>query len=73
MPRLKGERIGVFATRSPHRPCPIGLTVAKVLLVFSLFIGCDECSNCRYLVFGNVSLIGKSSIASDFGNVDSET
>ncbi|XP_057767254.1 uncharacterized protein LOC130987665 isoform X2 [Salvia miltiorrhiza] len=30
VPRLKGERIGVFATRSPHRPCPIGLTVAKL-------------------------------------------
>ncbi|KAL6539642.1 hypothetical protein OROHE_011413 [Orobanche hederae] len=30
VPRLQGERIGVFATRSPHRPCPIGLTVAKV-------------------------------------------
>lgn len=31
VPRLNGERKGVFATRSPHRPCPIGLTVAKVL------------------------------------------
>ncbi|MCD7468912.1 hypothetical protein HAX54_007465 [Datura stramonium] len=30
VPRLKGERMGVFATRSPHRPCPIGLTVAKI-------------------------------------------
>ncbi|XP_073044221.1 uncharacterized protein [Primulina eburnea] len=30
VPRLEGEKIGVFATRSPHRPCPIGLTVAKV-------------------------------------------
>lgn len=30
VPRLNGERMGVFATRSPHRPCPIGLTVAKV-------------------------------------------
>ncbi|KAK4854023.1 hypothetical protein QYF36_017918 [Acer negundo] len=30
VPRLKGERMGVFATRSPHRPCPIGLTVAKL-------------------------------------------
>ncbi|KAF8033844.1 hypothetical protein BT93_C0187 [Corymbia citriodora subsp. variegata] len=30
VPRLKGEKVGVFATRSPHRPCPIGLTVAKV-------------------------------------------
>ncbi|GAU20976.1 hypothetical protein TSUD_201250 [Trifolium subterraneum] len=30
VPRLKGGRKGVFGTRSPHRPCPIGLTVAKV-------------------------------------------
>ncbi|CAM8966386.1 unnamed protein product [Rhodiola kirilowii] len=30
VPRLKGERVAVFATRTPHRPCPIGLTVAKV-------------------------------------------
>ncbi|CAA0819403.1 Unknown protein [Striga hermonthica] len=30
VPRLKGERVGVFATRSPHRLCPIGLTVAKI-------------------------------------------
>ncbi|KAI3423785.1 TsaA-like domain-containing protein [Psidium guajava] len=30
VPRLKGKKLGVFATRSPHRPCPIGLTVAKV-------------------------------------------
>ncbi|KAI9125533.1 hypothetical protein K1719_002951 [Acacia pycnantha] len=30
VPRLQGGRKGLFATRSPHRPCPIGLTVAKV-------------------------------------------
>lgn len=30
VPSLKGGKMGVFATRSPHRPCPIGLTVAKV-------------------------------------------
>ncbi|KMT03355.1 hypothetical protein BVRB_8g198910 isoform A [Beta vulgaris subsp. vulgaris] len=30
VPRLKGGKKGVFATRTPHRPCPIGLTVAKV-------------------------------------------
>ncbi|KAJ4958481.1 hypothetical protein NE237_025592 [Protea cynaroides] len=30
VPRLKGCRMGVFATRSPHRLCPIGLTVAKL-------------------------------------------
>ncbi|KAL6012326.1 hypothetical protein ACLOJK_002811 [Asimina triloba] len=30
VPRLKGGKMGVLATRSPHRPCPIGLTVAKI-------------------------------------------
>jgi len=29
-PRLNGQSIGVFATRSPHRPNPIGLTCAKL-------------------------------------------
>ncbi|PIN18229.1 hypothetical protein CDL12_09105 [Handroanthus impetiginosus] len=44
VPRLKGERIGVFASRSPHRPCPIGLTVAKVEAVHGhtvLLLGVD--------------------------------
>lgn len=30
VPRLDGGKMGVFATRTPHRPCPIGLTVAKI-------------------------------------------
>lgn len=30
VPRLKGGKVGVLATRSPHRPNPIGLSVAKV-------------------------------------------
>lgn len=29
-PRLNGLRMGVFATRSPHRPCPIGLSLVKI-------------------------------------------
>lgn len=29
-PRLNGERVGVFSTRSPHRPCPIGLSLVEV-------------------------------------------
>lgn len=29
-PRLQGESIGVFATRSPHRPNPIGLSLVKI-------------------------------------------
>jgi tRNA (adenine37-N6)-methyltransferase len=27
---LKGEKKGVLATRSPHRPNPIGVTLAQV-------------------------------------------
>ncbi|MEI7973375.1 MAG: tRNA (N6-threonylcarbamoyladenosine(37)-N6)-methyltransferase TrmO [Bdellovibrio sp.] len=30
-PRLSGESLGVFATRSPHRPNPIGLSVCKII------------------------------------------
>jgi len=29
-PRLLGKTVGVFASRSPHRPSPIGLSVAKL-------------------------------------------
>lgn len=29
-PRLGGARVGLFSTRSPHRPNPIGLTLAKL-------------------------------------------
>ncbi|CAG9122199.1 unnamed protein product [Plutella xylostella] len=29
-PRLQGERKGVFSTRSPHRPCRIGLSLVKI-------------------------------------------
>ncbi|XP_076245265.1 uncharacterized protein LOC143185860 [Calliopsis andreniformis] len=29
-PRLNGTKTGVFSTRSPHRPCPIGLSLVKI-------------------------------------------
>lgn len=29
-PRLRGKKMGVLATRSPHRPNPLGLSLAKV-------------------------------------------
>ncbi|KAL0490813.1 Nef-associated protein [Acrasis kona] len=29
-PRLNGGKVGVFASRTPHRPNPIGLTLAKL-------------------------------------------
>ncbi|MFZ4404710.1 MAG: tRNA (N6-threonylcarbamoyladenosine(37)-N6)-methyltransferase TrmO [Pseudobdellovibrionaceae bacterium] len=30
-PRLNGEKKGVFATRSPHRPNPVGLSLVRLL------------------------------------------
>jgi|TARA_B100001540_G_scaffold195853_1_gene172470 tRNA-Thr(GGU) m(6)t(6)A37 methyltransferase TsaA len=30
VPRLDGERVGVLATRTPHRPVPVGLSVGTV-------------------------------------------
>jgi len=32
-PRLRGGKIGVFASRSPHRPNPLGLSLAKLVRV----------------------------------------
>jgi len=32
-PRLKGESVGLFASRSPHRPSPIGLSLARLVKV----------------------------------------
>jgi len=32
-PRLFGKRVGVFSTRSPHRPNPIGLSVVAIQAV----------------------------------------
>lgn len=29
-PRLSGRSVGVFGTRSPHRPCPIGLSLVQL-------------------------------------------
>jgi tRNA-Thr(GGU) m(6)t(6)A37 methyltransferase TsaA len=30
-PRLEGAKVGLFATRSPHRPSPIGLSLARLV------------------------------------------
>lgn len=34
-PRLEGETMGVFATRSPHRPNPLGLSLVEIVKVES--------------------------------------
>ncbi|KAJ3212311.1 hypothetical protein HDU82_002681 [Entophlyctis luteolus] len=45
-PRLNGASVGVFSTRTPHRPAPIGLSLARILTVnveegWILFEGLD--------------------------------
>jgi len=47
-PRL-GRKVGVFSTRSPHRPCPLGLSVCSLLEVNSQSVtlrlgGVDLCN-----------------------------
>jgi hypothetical protein len=32
-PRLGGKRVGLFSTRSPHRPNPLGITLAKIVKI----------------------------------------
>ncbi|MCL4126698.1 UNVERIFIED_CONTAM: hypothetical protein GTU68_013690, partial [Idotea baltica] len=43
-PRGENKKRGVFATRSPHRPNPIGLTVVKVIKIEKnvLYIGSHD-------------------------------
>lgn len=43
-PRMNGEAIGVFATRSPHRPNPIGLSLVEIIEIQKdkiIFAGAD--------------------------------
>lgn len=37
-PRLNGARKGVFATRSPHRPSPIGLSLVQIDKVEGMYL-----------------------------------
>ena len=36
-PRLNGAKMGLFATRSPHRPNNVGLTLARLEKIEGLF------------------------------------
>ena len=42
-PRLHGARVGCLSTRSPHRPNPIGLSVAEVRRVSVMDERCVTC------------------------------
>jgi tRNA-Thr(GGU) m(6)t(6)A37 methyltransferase TsaA len=50
-PRGSGKRRGVFATRAPHRPCPIGMTSVPLISIEG-----------RILTVGNVDLLDKTPI-----------
>lgn len=47
-PRLGGERVGIFSTRSPHRPCPIGLSLVEI----------DRIEGCRIYFHGTDMIDG---------------
>jgi tRNA (Thr-GGU) A37 N-methylase len=42
-PRAQGKRLGLFATRSPHRPNPIGLSLAKIDKIEGSYVGRVVC------------------------------
>lgn len=51
-PRLGGKRVGVFATRTPRRPNPIGLSLVKIEKIMPpriYFSGCDIISGTAIL------------------------
>jgi tRNA-Thr(GGU) m(6)t(6)A37 methyltransferase TsaA len=50
-PRGSGKKRGVFATRSPHRPCPIGITSVPLISISG-----------RKLIVGNVDLLDRTPI-----------
>ncbi|KAM3275463.1 hypothetical protein ACQJBY_044064 [Aegilops geniculata] len=56
VPRLKGGKMGVLATRTPHRPNPIGLSVAKVSTqrCYLERLYSDQCCNACYTVTSTI-------------------
>ena len=42
-PRLNGAKMGVFATRSPHRPNSVGLTLGRVEKIEGLYANVAVC------------------------------
>lgn len=53
-PRLGGARVGVFGTRAPHRPCPIGLSLVKLDRIDGNFKISDIYKFIFFLLLGNV-------------------
>ncbi|CAN0911236.1 tRNA (adenine(37)-N6)-methyltransferase [Linum grandiflorum] len=72
VPRLKGGRMGVFATRTPHRPCPIGLTVAKPVLDIKPYLPyCDcisEASVPKWVMEDDMLAVASVSFSADFAS-----
>lgn len=56
-PRLGGSRVGVFSTRSPHRPCPIGLSLVEIDKIDDksvYFYGTDMVDGKRFYFTGSL-------------------
>ena len=52
-PQLDGKKVGLFSTRTPHRPNPIGLSVAKIARV--------DCNN-REIYFCGIDIVHGTSV-----------
>lgn len=54
-PRLQGDKTGLFSTRSPHRPNPVGLSVVKLDKIYIK-------GNVKILYISNMDLVNESPI-----------
>ena len=50
-PRLEGKKAGIFSSRSPHRPNPIGMTVVKIMQLTE-----------KYIFIGGLDMVDKTPV-----------
>lgn len=54
-PRLQGDKTGLFSTRSPHRPNPVGLSIVKLDKIYIK-------GNVKILYISNMDLVNETPI-----------
>lgn len=57
VPRLDGAKLGVLATRSPHRPVPVGLSLARVGTGMRRMADCNGSAEVRIFHCNPVSFL----------------
>jgi len=64
-PRLNGQRVGVYSTRSPHRPNALGLTLAKLERITGTTVLLDL-MNSRTVVLNLANFQGDSKMTTKY-------